>query len=491
MMKNLSELPQIEKLLNREQLKTWYPRLSRPLVSKIAGEVVDKFRRELLQDTGSGSGQHQDGQRSSRRHLSGQRLNGRSFHGQRRKSGSAPRPPLDDILEAIVDRCRILAGKRIVPVINATGVILHTNLGRSPIPKEVWEQAGAVNRSYSSLEIDLDTGKRGRRGGLVPDLLSLLLKAESVLVVNNNAAAVFLILSILARDREVIVSRGEPVQIGGGFRIPEILSLSGARLVEVGTTNITTVDDYVSAVTPATALVLRVHSSNFRIRGFTAQPSLTELATALPAGPLLIVDEGSGVTTETLPGHQSVRSCLKAGAQLVCFSGDKVLGGPQCGLIAGRDDLVQQLAGNPLLRVFRPGKTIASLLEEHLVRKLNGEKLSIVERVLSLSTGELEKRGQRLLEGFPPDRGRLVASTLALGGGSAPDEHFPSLSAELNLNEPAEATLRRLREQTPPVIGTIAGNRVLLNLATIEPHSLEALKAALEGLLPQEKIDCS
>lgn len=221
-------------------------------------------------------------------------------------------------------------------MLNGTGVILHTNMGRSPLFPEAWDAVRDLNTRYSNLELELQTGKRGVRSGLIPELLRILTGSEAALVVNNNAAAVLLTLSALAKDREVIVSRGQQIQIGGGFRIPEILALSGARLVEVGTTNITTPSDYLSALTERTAFVLVVHTSNFRIRGFASHPSVKVLADQLPPTVGLVVDQGSGVTTERIPGETCVRRYLEDGAHLVCFSADKVLGGPQAGIVLGR-----------------------------------------------------------------------------------------------------------------------------------------------------------
>jgi L-seryl-tRNA(Ser) seleniumtransferase len=297
--------------------------------------------------------------------------------------------------------------------------------------------------------------------------------------VNNNAAALFLILSCFARRREVLVSRGEQVQIGGGFRIPEILALSGARLVEVGTTNVTTVEDYTAAVGLSTAMVLRVHSSNFRIRGFTESPPLDRLARALPKDVILVVDQGSGALADGIRGEQPADRLLAAGAHLVCFSADKLLGGPQAGLIAGRSDLIQALSRHPLNRVFRPGKTVLSLLEECLVRRLNGG--SGVAAVLALSPEELQRRGRRVLRGLDTGRARLVPAVMTPGGGSAPDEDYPSLAVEVSGE--AQVLLARLREWETPIIGTIAEDKVLLNLATVLPDELPVLRSALQAIL--------
>jgi len=298
-------------------------------------------------------------------------------------------------------------------------------------------------------------------------------------VVNNNAAALFLILSCLARRREVLVSRGEQVQIGGGFRIPEILALSGASLVEVGTTNVTTVEDYTEAAGLTTAMALVVHSSNFRIRGFTEKPPLERLARALPADVILVVDQGSGALDEGVRGEQAVGRCLKDGAHLACFSADKLLGGPQAGLIAGKAGLIRTLARHPLHRIFRPGKTVLSLLEECLVRRLNGG--SGAAAPLALSLEELQRRGRRVLRGVDSARARLVPAVMTPGGGSAPDEDYPSLAVELSGEAPA--LLAALREWEPPIVGTIAEDRVLLNLATVLPEELPVLRSALQAVL--------
>jgi L-seryl-tRNA(Ser) seleniumtransferase len=449
----LSRLPQIEKLLARPEAANWFPRLSRPLVARLASETVASFREAL------------------------------------QRAEPAPADMEQAVLERLEQSCRAASRRRLQRVINATGVLLHTNLGRAPLASEVWSAAEAANSGYANLELDLDTGRRGRRGGLLEELAVLLTGAEAALAVNNNAAAVFLILSCLARRREVLVSRGEQVQIGGGFRIPEILELSGARLVEVGTTNVTTVEDYTAALGLQTALVLVVHSSNFRIRGFTASPAVESLARALPPDVPLVVDQGSGAIDEELPGEQRVGPLLKAGAHLVCFSADKLLGGPQAGLIVGRRGLVEQLSRHPLHRVVRPGKAVLSLLEEFLVRRLNGELEGPAEAGLRLGVEELRRRGRNLLRGLDPARARLVPSSLTPGGGSVPDESFPSLAVELAPGEGGELPEARrlldlLRGAEPPVIGTIRDGKVLLDLSTVLPEDLPVLRRTLQALLP-------
>ncbi|MEW5816376.1 MAG: L-seryl-tRNA(Sec) selenium transferase [Spirochaetota bacterium] len=452
----LRSLPQIEKVLQSPVIQRWFPVLSRPLVSRIASSVMDELKASLLQGNNptNGLGVYSPGAYA-----------------------------FGEVLHAIDSKCREFSRKRIIKVINATGIILHTNLGRTPIAASAWNTAVTVNTGYSNLEFDLSTGKRGQRNGIIPELFSLLLGSEASLVVNNNAAAVFLMLSACAEGKEVIVSRGEQIQIGGGFRLPEILALSRARLVEVGTTNITTLKDYIQAITSQTAMVLIVHTSNFKIRGFTQTPSIDEIANALPGHIILAVDQGSGTTTENIPGEKAVKYYLKHGAHLVSFSADKILGGPQAGVIAGREALVKSLSSHPLMRVFRPGKTIYSILEECLVEKLNDSNLSPVERIISLPLQELKKRGRNVLRGISAAKARLVPSTLSTGGGSAPDETFPSFSIEICIDDKAERVLQLLRENSPPIIGTISDGRVRLNLATIEPEELSRVKAALKEIL--------
>jgi L-seryl-tRNA(Ser) seleniumtransferase len=441
----LSALPQVERLLSNPEVSRWFGRLSRPLVARLVSETLEQVRRGVR--------------------------------------AGLPFPGVPGVLELVEAALREAERGRLLPVINATGVMLHTNMGRAPIPESVWDAVRGVNTGYSNLELDLGSGKRGRRRGIVPDLLSLLVGAEDCLLVNNNAAAVLLVLSALAGGREVIVSRGEQVQIGGGFRIPEILALSGARLVEVGTTNITRLEDYTSALGSETAMVLVVHCSNFRIRGFTARPSIGELAAALPPEVVLAVDQGSGAVDEALPGERSISHYLRGGAGLVCFSGDKVLGGPQVGIIAGRRPLVERLYGHPLNRSLRPGKTIYSLLEELLVQRLNGEAVSPAGRLPTIPQDTLRRRAGRLVRAAGSAGARAVAAPAAAGGGSSPDESFPSWALEVESGGRPQELLAALRDQEPPIVGTISGGRVQLNLATIRPSELAHVREALRRLL--------
>ncbi|TFG64462.1 MAG: L-seryl-tRNA(Sec) selenium transferase [Spirochaetales bacterium] len=449
MMSTLQALPQIETLLQDESIACWIPLISRPLAADAA--------RRTLRDIRTGS----------------------------REQGS-PVPAGEDIVRSVGAACAAVYARRLKRVINGTGIILHTNLGRSPLPEAGWENAGSVNCGYSNLEFELESGKRGRRSGLVPELLSVLTGAESSMVVNNNAAALFLILSALAGQKEVIVSRGEQVQIGGGFRIPEILRLSGAKLVEVGTTNVTTLADYMGAVTEQTAMILQVHRSNFALRGFTAAPDTRQIALAKPDHVILCVDQGSGVTMEELPGETPARVFLSRGADLICFSADKVLGGPQAGCVAGKRELIRSLIKNPLFRVCRPGKTVYSLLEDVLIRRLNGED-GEAARITRIPKDELKKRARRLVSGMGCPGLEIVESTMTTGGGSSPDETFPSYSIRFNLKQKPEDILALLRSHNPPVLGMISDGRAQLNIAAVDPRDFGTLKDALRAVVQAEE----
>ncbi len=442
--RQLSSLPQVETLLNDPVLVQYGDLLSRSLVTDVVRSVLDQIRRDAVQE-------------------------------------GIEVPEKREILTRTHAACRHRAKDRLQRVINATGIIIHTNMGRSPISKQVWDAAGEINCGYSNLELDLTDGSRGKRTGLIPSLFSSLTGAEAALVVNNNAAAVYLILSTFSTGRDVIVSRGEQVQIGGGFRVPEILRATGARLVEVGTTNITKLDDYAEAVTEETSMIMSVHRSNFAIRGFEESPSVRELSSLKKEDLLLCVDQGSGVLNERLPGEISVKSHLSHGADLVCFSGDKIFSGPQAGIIVGRRDLIAQLEKHPLMRVFRPGKTICSLLELTLIRYLNGERGHLPLR-LAQTPRKLKEKGELLLRSLDSDRFSLVQSRCRTGGGTAPDESFPSLAVAVRSAQSPRRILRVLRDSTPPVIGFISEERVLLDLTTIEIEDIPYINSVLRTL---------
>jgi L-seryl-tRNA(Ser) seleniumtransferase len=356
-------------------------------------------------------------------------------------------------------------------VLNATGVIVHTNLGRAPLAEEALAQVVEAARGYSNLELDLSSGTRGSRQDHNAAILRRLTGAEAALVVNNNAAAMLLALAALAEGRQVIVSRGELIEIGDGFRIPDVLARSGAQLVEVGTTNRTRAKDYERAVGPETALLLRVHQSNFRVVGFTELPRLSELA-ALAArhGVPLLDDLGSGVLSE-LPGEPSARESLAAGADLVCFSGDKLLGGPQAGIVVGRADLVEKLRVHPLHRAVRADKLTLAALEGTLRLYLDAPERIPVLRMLREPDEDVRARAERLASLV----GGTVESTVArVGGGALPLAELPSFACAVD-----ESLAAPLRAQTPPVVGIVRDGKLLLDCRTLRDDELAEVAAAV------------
>ena len=381
---------------------------------------------------------------------------------------------------------------RLRPVVNATGVILHTNLGRAPLAAAAAEAAAAIAGRYSTLEFDPQSGRRGRRHDLAADLLRHLSGAEGAAVVNNCAAAVLLMLTALAKGKEVIVARGELVEIGGGFRMPDVMRLSGARMVEVGTTNRTRAEDYTAAITPRTAAIMKVHASNFQVIGFTQSVELKDLAAIARQHQLLLLhDLGSGALLETaaygLAEEPRIQDSLASGADLVACSADKLLGGPQAGLLLGRAALVDRVMKHPLARAVRVDKmTLAALiatLDLYLTQSVAGLP---VWDMLGASAESIAARAaawqSRLRE-----RGALaeaVAAESTVGGGSLPGERLATTALAITPRRGGAADLlRRLREHEPPVVGRIVEERVLLDPRTVLPDEddviVEAVIAAL------------
>lgn len=406
--------------------------------------------------------------------------------------GGAP-PSYEQLVEAVLHRAGALLRPSLRPVINAAGVIVHTNLGRAPLSQEAIAAMEAVCRGYSNLEFELETGERGSRHVHLEGLLCRLTGAEAALAVNNNASAVLLTLTALAQGREVVVSRGQAVEIGGGFRIPDILRQSGARLVEVGTTNRTYREDYEAAMGPDTAAILRVHTSNFRIVGFTHSPSLAELAgLAHERGLLLIDDLGSGCLLDTtrfgLAYEPRPQDSLRDGADIVCFSGDKLLGGPQAGIVLGRRHLIERLRRHPLARAVRLDKASIAGLQATLLHYLRGEALEKVPvwRMIAAPLQEVERRARRWARAIGPPA-RVVAGRSMVGGGSLPEEGLPTrLLALPGPGAWVTELARRLRLGQPAVVGRIEGDALLLDPRTVLPEEerelLRALRAALQGL---------
>jgi L-seryl-tRNA(Ser) seleniumtransferase len=404
-------------------------------------------------------------------------------------AGRAPGDPLASGLAAASE----LARPRPVRVVNATGVVLHTNLGRSALPREVAEAVAAAAAGYSALELDLASGERGERGAGVASLLRLLSGAEDALAVNNGAAAVLLALAATARGREVVVSRGELVEIGGSFRVPEILGEAGVRLVEVGTTNRTHLRDYEAALGPATGALLKVHRSNFELRGFVAEVELPALAAlGRRRGVPVIEDLGSATLVDLrahgLPAESFAPARLASGVDLLCFSGDKLLGGPQAGIVLGRAEAVRALRKSPLARALRLDKLTLAALDATLRLLLAGRaaELPTLRMLLEPAPVVAERAGalaERLRAAAP--RGLAVAleeTRAPVGGGSLPGFELPSAAVALRAPAGAEALARALRCAPVPVIGRVADGRVLLDARTLLPGDEGDVEKAIAAL---------
>ena len=383
------------------------------------------------------------------------------------------------------------------PVINATGVILHTNLGRAPLGREALQHATEVSQGYSNLELDLATGERGERDVHVDRLFVKLLGDTggevTTIVVNNNAAAVLLTLNALAEGGEVIVSRGELVEIGGSFRIPDVMAKSGAVLREVGTTNRTRISDYEQAINERTKLLLRVHRSNFEITGFTEQPSLESLAAlGRKRGILLMEDLGSGDIFDLrevgVYGEPTIGASLRAGVDVVTFSGDKLLGGPQAGLISGGRELVAKIRGNPLFRALRVDKMFYAALEATLLAYLREDYHSLPTlRMMRLTEEAIDERAEHLMRKLRISSPQLyiavVATRSVIGGGSAPGATLPTRALAVSSPDiSADSIAQQLRAWAMPIIARVEEGRVLLDLRTVEPAQDAEILKAVESL---------
>ena len=382
-------------------------------------------------------------------------------------------------------------------VINATGVIIHTNLGRAPLCDSALTAIAETAQGYSTLEYDLDSGERGSRDRHVETLLRQVTGAEAALVVNNNAAAVLLALTALAgrsevdpNGRGVIISRGQLVEIGGGFRIPDVMAQSGARLVEVGTTNRTHLDDYENAIGDDTALILRAHRSNFAIVGFTAEPTLAQLAEVAHHHDLLLVDDvGSGALLDTtafgLAPEPTVQASLKAGADVVLFSGDKLLGGPQAGILVGKSDIIERLRNHPLARAVRADKLCLAALATTLTHYLKGDALAHIPvwQMISQPADTIYQRAIRLKD-LVADAGlkvEIVEGESAIGGGSLPGETLPTTLVAILVSSP-DLAAAQLRRADPPVIARIEDDRLMIDPRTVLPRDEPELLSALQTL---------
>ncbi|MDD5541896.1 MAG: L-seryl-tRNA(Sec) selenium transferase [Acidobacteriia bacterium] len=421
---------------------------------------------------------------------------------QQARLGKLDREAFGRALEALPESTRLLLEKQFLPslkkVINATGVILHTNLGRAPLGKAALERIHEVATSYSNLEFDLERNERGRRDVHAARLLTRLLPAEAALVVNNNAAAVWLALNSLAEGGEVIVSRGELVEIGGSFRIPEIMRKSGAVLREVGTTNRTRVSDYARAINKNTRLILRVHRSNFRVVGFTEQPPLQELVRLAHKKKLRVLEDlGSGCLVDLkssgLSEEPTVEESLKAGVDVVTFSGDKLLGGPQSGIILGRRKLIEPLRANPIYRALRVDKLTLAALEATLLaylRKDERETLPILKMIFA-PANEIRLRSERFVEkaqnALPYNSGisfQIIEGKSVMGGGSTPGESLPTFLISVRAASYSAGNLEKhFRTQLIPILVRVEHNQVLIDLRTVFPTEEDHLLNHLVLLL--------
>ncbi len=388
-------------------------------------------------------------------------------------------PPFETVaaqLRTLLDDLRLA---RIQPVINGTGVIIHTNLGRSPLAEQAVRSLAEIASGYSNLELDLVSGARGKRADYFEQCLALACRAERATVVNNCAAALVLILRHFTREKpEVLISRGELIQIGGGFRIPEILEASGARLREVGTTNRTTVNDYARAIGPETALILKVHRSNFFMRGFVGSPDTAALAELARKKRIPFVEDlGSGTLVETEPREPTPAESLRAGVNLVCFSGDKLFGGPQAGIIAGKARLVAALKREPFYRALRCDKLVLTALQATVELFLSGHESDVpVVAMLRLPNEQLRERAERIVGQLGDLPIAIGKGTSQIGGGTLPQAAIPSVVLEL----PEEFAVR-LRRGTPPIVGYIERGKLKLDLRTVLPEQDAQLIAALRG----------
>ncbi len=458
---SLRRLPAVEKLLASAGVKPLVARYSHPLVTQAIQQVLADLRRAIRE--------------------------GREI------------PSLPDIISLVEQRLNAQWPGFLSPVINATGIVLHTNLGRSPLADSVLETVSRLGGGYVNLESDLATGERGQRIVELRRLLTVLTGAEDALVVNNNAAAVLLTLVALGHGKEAVVSRGELVQIGGGFRVPEIMIQSGVTLREVGTTNQTYARDYEQAITERTAMLLKVHPSNFTQRGFVHEVSTAELAALAHEHNIpLVYDLGSGAMMDTadygLRHEPMVQEALSDGADVVCFSGDKLLGGPQAGIIIGQSRYVKPMLKHPFLRVVRLDKLSAMVLEATLKHYLDKDAAIALPgwRMMSLTADELARRARPIVDALAVlgISAEIKDGQSLVGGGSLPGESLPTALIALNPPRGLEAFLLRLRLGNPPLVGRIEQGRVLFDLRTVLPAQDGLIAELVKQAWPREAASC-
>ena len=449
-------LPSVDRLISEERVK----------------QLEQTYPRELLVNL-------------ARQHIEGNRLS---------IAAGNPCPSVDEIVESLCAQLRELEKASLRPVINASGVILHTNLGRAPLSRETVAAMDIVARGYCNLEFDLDNGTRGSRHTHIEQILCQLTGAEAALVVNNNAAAVLLGLAALARRKEVIVSRGQAIEIGGSFRIPDVMRQSGAKLVEVGTTNCTYAADYEQAVNARTAALMRVHSSNFKLMGFTHSVTLDELVTLGRQHDLPVFDDlGSGCLLDTtkfgLDLEPMVQQSVAAGAGLVCFSGDKLMGGPQAGIIVGKKQLIDRLKKHPLVRAVRIDKMKLAGLIATLIHYLKGEAVDKIPvwRMISAPMNEVERRARTWAQVLG-ESAKIIDGQTMVGGGSLPGSTLPTRLVAIRGEGKkkgrtiAQRLARRLRSEEVPIIGRINDNVLLLDPRSVLPEEDPVILHELQNL---------
>lgn len=452
---NLRQLPSVDRILNAPAIQALLPFYGHRLVVTAIRRTLDRVREEM-------------------------------------RAGNGLSTPEEVVARAVAYLQEHLA-PTLRPVINATGVIIHTNLGRAPLSAAARAAMDGVARGYSNLEYDLPTGRRGHRTVHAEQLLRELTGAEAALVVNNNAGAVLLALTVLARERGVLISRGQLVEIGGGFRIPEVMAQSGARLVEVGTTNRTHRRDYERALAeePDVALILHAHSSNFRIVGFTATVSLPELVEIGQGRGVPVMDDlGSGALLDTaafgLAHEPMVQESVAAGAAVICFSGDKLLGGPQAGIIVGRAEFVEPMKRHPLARALRADKLCLVGLQATLMHYLRDEATTHIPvwRMIATPVMELERRARRWQRALRRAgiRAEVVDGSSTVGGGSLPGETLPTRLLALSLTDP-DGAVAALRRGDPPVVARIDENRLVLDPRTVLPEDEKVLLRRLREVV--------
>lgn len=450
-MTNLRNLPSIDTLLQTETAAHLIARFGRPLTLDAFRSVLTEIRTRL------------------------------------KTSGDVDSVSPELILAQAEFKLTTWVHSTLIPVINASGVILHTNLGRAPLSDATIRAMDAVSRGYSNLEFDLETGKRGSRLIHAESLLQKLTGAQAALIVNNNASAVLLILSALANKKRVIIARSQLVEIGGGFRVPDVMKQSGAKLVEVGTTNKVHISDYEEALAESAGLVMRAHRSNFKLIGFTEEPELKEIVkTAHQFNVPVIDDLGSGALYDTakygLVHEPTVGESMEAGVDIVCFSGDKLLGGPQAGIIIGKKVLIDKIKKHPLARAVRADKACLAGLSATLTHYLvdEAEREIPVVKMMSLTLKQLKGRAESWKNEL--GQGEVVSGESTVGGGSLPSESLPTFLLALNVKSP-DKLLKKLREQNPPIIARTENDSVLLDPRTVLPEQEGALLVGLKNAM--------